>query len=843
MHRKSPKANPPIAFDISVRELVEFSMRRGDLGSGPRFLSPARALEGTRGHQKLQASRPAHYEAEIPLKWSLQKDRFTLNLRGRIDGAIETPEGWMLEEIKTVTGHWQQKASALHWAQLKIYGGMWHTTRPPGPLKLRLTYYHLEEENEHCFEETQGQEEINQFFNQVVESYVDWLDHHVTRCDKRNISLMPLAFPFTKTRTGQQTMLDTVAQLHDQGGVMMVEAPTGIGKTMATLFPSIRALLEKKVRQIVVVTARRPGQQVFQEALNLLERKGARLKSIVLSSRETLCVNGEIACDSATCPKRVGFYDRLHEARKAAVTAETCLLDSPALRAIGDTHQVCPHALSMELVPWMDVMVGDYNYAFDPGTQLGTLFGDDATRKHPIILLVDESHNLADRGREMHSQRMDTSTWAPVEVWLRKEDPRLAQGLRNFRKKLRTVFKHKSTTDPHPSSDTTLEQTELFSFEPTHVDPKPLQQVKIDRWISADLACTRTFPDSWEKPLKHLLKMLETLLEKGLEGKRQQEGLQLYFSLHQLYRVAHDSSEKHQIIIRRQGGEIVLHRFCLDPSEALASTWKRAWSTLFFSATLSPHDYYRRILGIPDQAEVLQLPTPFSRTQWEVLLHCGIATTYRQRPFTYEAVAEVIHALQSSRQGNYLVFFPSYSYLENVAGLFRNHLISTGADPDILMQQSRDMNETSRHAFLKAFGTVNGNHRVGFAVMGGIFGEGIDLVGERLIGVAVVGVGLPQVCLERDLIRDHFDTDPGRGFDFAYRYPGMNRVMQAMGRLIRSEQDQGMAVLIDSRLRQPAYASLLPSHWPLHILRSTRDVTKLAKAFWQKRQGTSAGES
>lgn len=818
------------SFDISVRELVEFVLRRGDLRTGVAFTSPKRALQGTLGHQKLQSSRPENYQAEVALTLETVRPNFKLTLRGRIDGMKKTPEEIFLEEIKTVTGDWSQKPSELHWAQLQIYGGIWNRLHPSMPLHLRLTYFHLETETEHCFDKKQDSPTAKSFLNEVLDVYLQWLDQHVSRSIERDASIQTLAFPFSERRSGQDSMMNSVEQLHRKGEAMMVEAPTGIGKTMASLFPSIKALTGDEIRQLMIVLARTPGQTVFQEALRLLQQKGARIKTLALLARDKVCRNGNTPCDPANCAKRLGHFDRLQDARMAAIHDSPNLLDTSALRKLGKRFSLCPHALAVHLVPWVDIIMGDYNYAFDPGAKLSCFFGDEAPRRSKLALLVDESHNLVDRGREMHSQSILTESWTPTVKWLQKNHPKGATILRELWKAMMGAFKNTGvgTKELKP----TTHQTELFPnqlpIEPTQRSP---EQVKINKRVSAYEIVLDDFPESWGQLMERFLEMTEDWIKASPADKMHADLLELYFEIQGFLKSTRGDNIKHRLILKHQHKHITFHRFCIDPSNELSASWKRAWSTLFFSATLSPSSFYKQLVGLDDSSSTLNLASPFAPSQWKVILHKGIATTFHQRSFTYADVAQVIHSTSMSKSGNYLAFFPSYEYLRQVKKILMSESNSAMTDV-VFLEQTSDMDESARTEFLNAFKQQDEKTRIGFAVMGGIFGEGIDLLGDALIGVVVVGVGLSQVCLERDLIRQHFEEQGTVGFDYAYRFPGINRVMQAAGRLIRSEHDRGVAVLIDQRFNQESYETLLPNDWPVESIHKTTELEPIIKRYW-----------
>ncbi len=831
MDEKASKKNPPFTFEISVRDLVDFVFRRGDLSSGPSFTSPRRALRGTRGHQKLQASRPENYRAEVALNWRIELPDFHLLIRGRIDGVREEPDAIFLEEIKTVTGQWKIKPSKLHWAQLKIYGGIWNRLNPPKEQHLQLTYYDLETETEHHFEETHDGPASESFLQEALNVYLDWLQKHVDRCVARNCSIESLKFPFSTPRKGQDEMIESISHLNQEGGAIMVEAPTGIGKTMASLFPSIKALHKNQVRQLMIVLARTPGQSVFKEALNLLQKKGLKIKTLSLLARDKVCQTEGKTCDLANCKKRLGYFDRLPAARSAAIQDAPDLLDAAALNRLGDEHQICPHALAINLVPWVDIILGDYNYAFDPGAQLSCFFGEEAPRRSRLALLIDEAHNLVDRAREMHSQQIRTENWSPSVKWLHRNQPKAAAILRELWKVMMAMFNERQGDE---NLRPTIHQAELFAdAKPKPAPNKESEATELITRISFNEILLQQIPESWQSLMEQFLELAEDLLNESTDLPIHAELLGLYFEIHGFMKAVLGDGENHRIILKRLHRHIVLHRYCVDPSKDLSVIWRKAWSALFFSATLSPAHFYQTLFDVNKNSDNLKLEPPFDADQWQVIVHQGISTTYRNRAMSYDKIAELIHITALAKQGNYLIFFPSYEYLRSVKESILE-ILEKNSYQLALLVQTPEMNEKDRREYLAAFQKKGQQTQIGLAVMGGIFGEGIDLVGEALIGVVVVGVGLPQVCLERNLIRKHFESQGYDGFDFAYRYPGFNRVMQAVGRLIRTHSDHGLAVIIDQRFRQQTYSQLLPKHWPVKNVQNTIQFQSTVDGFWNE---------
>jgi len=821
-------------FDVSVRALAEFVFRQGDLRTGGGFVSPSRAREGIRGHQVVQSARPDSYQAEVPLEYWAQGPDLDLHLRGRIDGVMETPDGILLEEIKTTLRLQDMEPSWLHLCQIKLYGGMWLKLGRPGPIQLRLTYYHLESGQERSHDLSLSKEELEGCLQQALDTYLKWLKGYLDHCRHRDRQLERLAFPFSSRRKGQVAMMEAVEALHRQGGSLMIEAPTGIGKTIATLLPTLKAMAKGHIRQCLILTASGPGQLAFEDALQHLGQGNLPLNSLGLTAQEKTCLHQGGPCDPQLCQRRIGYYDRLPHARQEALE-KNAHLNTESLRQLADQHDLCPHALGLDLAPWTDLIMGDYHYGFHPAASLDYLFGEEAPRKSAIALLVDEAHNLAERGRAMHSQQLDTHTWGVAMETMKAWDPVARNLLRALWKGWMALLQGKKPESHGRSTEPQWVQDELFHKPVTQQamrhgdDDQPRDW--IERRLDPNTLLLNDLPTSWTQLMATFLERSETFLS----GQNRVEGAsawtQLYFECHRMLKQLKADGTHHRLILKREGSHCILHRFCVDPSADLLHSWSKARATLFFSATLSPEKYHRRLLGVPPSSRCLRLESPFETNQWQVLVHKGIETTYRRREATYKKVVESLQTMVQGQPGNYLVFFPSYDYLEAI------HHLWLKADPAksiITRLQTPDMTLEERQQFLKSFTSKPHGTQLGFAIMGGIFGEGIDLAGSRLIGVTVVGVGLPQIGLERDLIRDYFENLEGDGFDFAYTYPGFNRVMQAVGRLIRSPEDRGLALILDQRYGQESYRQLIPHHWPTCWLETGTQLEAATHAFWEQ---------
>ena len=787
-----PTSNPPRprrALSVSVRELVEFVLRSGDLAGERGFASPSRALEGTRGHQRVQKSRPEGYRTEVPVSHCLEADGFVLEVRGRIDGVMESDAGVMIEEIKSVRAPWNGTPNPLHWAQARIYAFLLFHAMPPRMVELRLTYLELESNqlNEHA-QELQWQE-IAQFFAEITGRYMEWLERQVQWLGVRDESIGRLEFPYPQFRPGQEGLVARVGSVLTGGGTLLVEAPTGIGKTLSVLHPAVCALGLGKVEKVFYFTATTVGRRSAESALDTMRGGGLRARSLALTARQRICFNEGGECDPRVCPYALGYYDRMREALRELLEHEA--LTTTVVQDVARRRQVCPHALASDATEWVDVIVGDYNYLFDPDVQLKRFFSEGG----PFALLIDEAHNLVDRAREMFSATLQRSDLDGLKESFEMEMPGAAVLLIELVKQLSALARLAK-----PDAD--------FPAVPSSVlkeQPKEL------------LALVNT-----------ILGELEERLARGVESLFGAPLLEGYFRLLGFARVADQYDQAYVTIVEAVPRNPRVRLFCLDPSNRIQKVLRSGKAAVFFSGTLSPVEYFQRILCGPGGGEVIRLDSPFPSENFRVLVMDRIATTFRQREATCGAVARSIRALIQGRVGNYLIFFPSYTYLNRVHDEFL-----TLKEPVTVALQRPAMSEADRDGFIQKFHEVHHQSLVGFAVMGGLFGEGIDLAGERLVGAVVVGVGLPQVSLERELIRRHFDVDCDAGYEFAYTFPGMNRVLQAAGRVIRSETDRGILLLIDARFGHARYRELAPPWWERRFLKDAGQVLEHAKQFWQ----------
>ena len=795
-----------------MRDLVEFVLRQGDLGGAREFVGSDRALAGIRGHQKIQRSRPTGYLTELPLEYQVETEEFTLLIRGRIDGLLVTSQQVLLEEIKTVQGTWDHQADPLHWAQAKFYAFIHAKEHSLAGLVVQLVYLELPAGQVTEFRQTIPFNELSDFFATTTAMYVDWLRERHHWCLARNASITTLAFPFPAYRPGQRELAVAAYRVLANGGRLFLAAPTGIGKTISVLFPAVKALGGGKIERIYYLTARTVGRAIAEKALADLRRVGLKLRAVTLTAKEKVCVRNGHPCDPMTCPLARGYYDRLRPAVREALAQEE--ITRPVLEALGQKHQVCPYELSLDVSVWTDAVVCDYNYIFDPQVYLRQHFEDDGGA---YAFLVDEAHNLVDRAREMFSAELDGREILEVKRAIKPAVPRCAKALTQLHTAMRRLGTSAQSSDESAEASDPSVELNLF----------PTKAATI-RNEADGVSTSPEFPDSLIEPLETALDEAEIWLVKNQPAGFREALLSLYFQLHSFRRTAEVYDERFVTLIESTPA-MKVRLFCLDPSLLLRKALARGQSAIFFSATLTPMDYYRTLLGGAPEDPVLQLSSPFPPENLAVLVQDRIQTNFKGRADSLGEVVEAIGTLVQGRRGNYLVYFPSYQYLHDTLRAFQVRHPSV----TVLIQRP-GMAELERDAFLAAFSSEHGETLVGFAVLGGIFGEGIDLVGERLIGAVIVGVGLPQLCVERDLIRDYFQQQNAAGFDYAYTFPGMNRVLQAVGRVIRSDTDRGVVLLVDSRFGEARYRRLFPPWWRFLRVRHAAALGEAVSIFWDQ---------
>ncbi len=776
----SPSAcAPPLA--VAVRALCEFTARSGDLDL--RFTPSPTALEGILGHQRVTGRRPAGYEAEIALQSSFDG----LAVRGRADGFDPTRR--RLEEIKTHRGDLARQPAnhrALHWAQLKVYGWLLCEARGFDRLNLALVYFDLGTQEETVFEQAWQAQDLRAFFEDQCRRFIGWAGQEAAHRAARDAALAQLPFPHPDFRPGQRALAEAVWRAARRGCDLMAQAPTGIGKTVGTLFPLLRAAPAERLDKLFFLAARTPGRQLALDALARLRGGDAPppagaapavpLRVLELTARDKACEHPDKACHGESCPLARGFWDRLPAARAQALAAPA--MDQAGLREAALAHGVCPYWLSHELAQWADVVVGDYNYFFDTSALLHALAAD---REWRCAVLVDEAHNLVERGRQMYTASLHDLP------------------LRGLRKRAPAPLKKPLDRLVRAWRDAVRGQEVAYASH----DTLPGRLVQAMQQACAELA-------DWLA--EHPAGRTGTGVgDPGDPAGDQAGDLQaFYFDLLAFTRLAERFGDHSVFDVTRQGAhtkpatELCIRN--LVPAPHLAPRFATAHATVLFSATLGPADFYRDTLGLPAATPWVEADSPFDAGQLAVRLVPDISTRWADRARSVGPIADLVAAQYAQAPGNYLAFFSSYDYLEAVAGRLAQ------AHPQVPQwRQVAGMREADRKEFLARF--APGGQGVGFAVLGGSFGEGIDLPGDRLVGAFIATLGLPQVNPVNERMKQRLQAAFGAGFDYAYLYPGLRKVVQAAGRVIRTREDRGVVWLIDDRFCRPQVRALLPAWW------------------------------
>ncbi|NVZ24278.1 ATP-dependent DNA helicase [Pseudomonas gingeri] len=747
-----------MSYSVAVRALCEFTAKTGDLDL--RFTPSPTALEGIVGHRIVAARRSEGYRAEL----ALEGHYLGLRVRGRADGY--DPAQNQLEEIKTYRGDLASQPAnhrQLHWAQARIYGWLACEHLQLAEINLALVYFDILSEKETLLRETWTAADLKVFFERQCSLFLHWADQETAHRSARDQAAQALAFPHGDFRPGQRSLAETVYKAVSTGRCLMAQAPTGIGKTIGTLFPMLKALAPQQLDKVFFLTAKTPGRQLALDAARVLHDSspGLPLRVLELVARDKACEHPDKACHGDACPLARGFYDRLPAARQAA--AAVALLDRQALREIALAHGICPYYLSQEMARWADWVVADYNYYFDFSA---LLFGLAQANQWRVATLVDEAHNLVERGRQMYSASLDQYHLGQ----LRQNAPEpLKKSLQRLNREWNALHK---------------EQVAIYQASaqaPT-------------RLLQAMSLCISAMGDYLnEHP-------------QGVDAELQA----FYFDLLQFTRVG-ELFDEHFIfdISLREHGRRRLSQLCLRnvvPAAFIRPRLTAARSSVLFSATLSPRHYYADLLGLPADTAWIDVESPFRREQLELRVVSEISTRFVHRQASLAPIVELLAGQFAQRPGNYLAFFSSFDYLQQVVQLLAER------HPRIaLWQQERRMEEGQRQAFLEQF--TEHSQGIGFAVLGGAFGEGIDLPGQRLIGAFIATLGLPQLNPVNEQIKQRMAALFGSGYDYTYLYPGLQKVVQAAGRVIRSQQDHGVVMLIDDRFAEAGVRQLLPRWW------------------------------
>jgi len=755
-----PAVEPGVGYSVAVRAMCEFTAKVGDLDL--RFTPSPSAQEGIAGHRTVSARRDPQYQSEVALSGSFHE----LTVRGRADGYDATLN--QLEEVKTYRGDLDAMPDnhrQLHWAQAKVYGWLICQQLRLPEVTVALVYFNIVNEQETLIRERCTAAQLQAFFEAQCTVFLDWARQEMTHVQARNQALTELKFPHPDFRSGQRVLAESVYKAVSTGRCLMAQAPTGIGKTIGTVFPMLKAAPSQKLDKVFFLTAKTPGRRLALDALSVIGCSAPQLKLRVLElvARDKACEYPTNACNGDSCPLAKGFYDRLPAARSEALVEPW--LDQAGLREVALRHQVCPYYLSQELARWSDVVIADYNYYFDLS---GLLFGLCQFNQWRVAVLVDEAHNMVERARQMYSASLDQ--YSMNQVRLTAPEP-LKKALQRLNREWNAL--HKDQVAPY----------QAYPGTPA-------------KFLASLNLCVAAFGDYFnDHPL-------------AANGELQS----FYFEAIQFGRIAELFDEHYLFdISKRDLGKKALSRMTLRnvvPAGFIRPRLTTARSTVLFSATLNPRHYYRDLLGLPDTTAWVDVESPFQRSQLDVHIVSRISTRYTHRQASLAPIVELMAEQFQARPGNYLAFFSSFDYLQQVAELM------AATHPQIPMwQQSRGMAEADRQAFLDRF--TSQSQGIGFAVLGGAFGEGIDLPGARLIGAFIATLGLAQINPINEQLKQRMSLLFGAGYDYTYLYPGMQKVVQAAGRVIRGQEDRGVVMLIDDRFAERKIQQLLPAWWQL----------------------------
>jgi len=758
-----------VIIKLSVRELVEDTLLSGSITS--MGFGTSKTLEGMKAHKQIQKSRGENYKPEVIVNITYHQDDFVLEIGGRIDGVYVDEGVVVIEEIKTTSvslDSIQKDFNRIHVAQGEIYAYIYAKLNSLEWIRLRITYHHRESGENLSFYHDYSFRELENFFLATVNDYLQWTSSMFSWAITRDSSLASLDFPFMEFRKGQKTLVSQVYKAIENGERLFVQAPTGTGKTMATIFPSLKALGKGQTSKIFYLTAKTITRSIGENALNILYNKGMRLKSITITAKEKVCPCPELFCMPEECEYAKGYYDRIKAAIKRIFLVD--VWDKNTIEEYSKEFQVCPFEFSLDLSIWADIVICDYNYAFDPRVRLKRFFSET---NMDFTLLIDEAHNLVDRGREMFSASLKKSSFLKLMKKSKTLNPSLLKSIREI---------NRYFIDLRKVLDEEKQQFVVSDFEKT-----------INSLIPYLIRFTY---------------LAAGYLEKDYTKENKEDLLSTYFECLNFLNISDIFDDKYQTYFEKADKDINLKLFCIDPSSLLRVCMNKTKSVIFFSATLTPVIYYKNLLGGDVADNAILINSPFPPENLSVIVAQNISTKFVNRSKTLDSVVSLLHSMVSTKKGNYLAYFPSYKYLNDCLELFS----TIYPDIKVVLQES-NMSEEERGLFLDNFKEENLNSLLGFAVMGGVFGEGIDLFGDKLIGAAIVGVGLPQICTERELIKEHFQKTIKKGFEYSYVFPGMNKVLQAAGRVIRTERDKGVVFLIDERFAQYSYKKLFPRHW------------------------------
>lgn len=773
---------------ISVRSLVEFILREGDIDnrvSGS--MEKDAMLLGGKIHRKIQSRMGTNYTAEVPLKIQMPCDGFVLQIEGRADGVLKDDGKVLIDEIKGILRSLEHLEAPVpvHLAQAKCYAYIYAVQNSLKCIDVQMTYCQMETEEIRRFCQEFEFQELQTWFQDLVTQYEKWAKFEIEWRNVRNDSIRQIEFPFPY-REGQRDLVASVYRTILRKKKLFIQAPTGVGKTMATVFPAVRAMGEGLGEKIFYLTAKTIMRTVAEQAFSLLKEKGLLYKTITLTAKEKICFCEEAECNPDACPYAKGHFDRVNDAVFDLIT-HSGDWSREVLEEQAKKYMVCPFEMSLDVSNWADAVICDYNYAFDPQAHLKRFFSESG--KGEYLFLIDEAHNLVERGREMYSASLYKEDLLEVRKLVKAEDPKLAKRLSECNQQFLELKRE-------------CEHYQILKSV-SHIALK----------------------------LMNVLSKLEDYLEECKDAEKKKRVLDFYFAVRSFLNI-HDIMDENYVIFSEmmEDGRFQIKLFCVNPAANLQNYLEQGSSTIFFSATLLPVHYYKKLLSVEKDDYAVYAHSSFPQENKFLFIGTDVSTRYTRRgESTYQRFARYIAVMAEQKKGNYMAFFPSYRFLEEVHTCF---LECVDHEVDSICQVSY-MDEEQREEFLEEFEREREKSLVAFCVMGGIFSEGIDLTDDKLIGAVIAGTGLPQVCTEREILKQYFNAADMDGFDYAYLYPGMNKVLQSAGRVIRTESDRGVILLLDDRFRAMRYREVFPREWQQYQLGSVKNLEQEIRTFWE----------
>ena len=771
---------------ISVRNFVEFLLRSGDIDNR-RTASPETAMqEGSRIHRMIQRSMGTEYAAEVPMIHKVECEGYQVSIEGRADGVIDgTPV--VIDEIKSTYKDlsYLTKPDSVHLAQAKCYAYFYAERMCLSEISVRMTYCNIDTEELKYFHENYTYEEIRDWFLELFAEYKKWADFQFEWKNKRQNSIKEVEFPFSY-REGQKELVTYVYQTIYHKRKLFIQAPTGVGKTISTVFPAIKAVGEEKADKIFYLTAKTITRTVATNTIDILREKGLKYKSVVLTAKDKICFMEETECNPQTCPYAKGHFDRINQAMYELLIKEDSF-DRETIEQYAKKHCVCPFEMALDMSLFADMIICDYNYVFDPYVYLRRFFTEGI--KGPYLFLMDEAHNLVERGREMYSATLKKEDFLEMKGIMKTHSMAIARQLERCNKELLVLKKE------------------------------------------CDGARILESCGSFTMALSRLHSTISKYLEDNDDSPVRKEILEFYFEISRFLDVSEVLDDNYVIYTQLlSDGSFIIRQYCVEPSKRLQECMDRGISSILFSATFLPIQYYKNLLGGTKEDYEVYAHSTFEPHKCKILVGNQVTSKYTRRGADeYDRIASYIHELTKAKKGNYLVFFPSHLFLEQVYLSYLTQYENIGVS---CLTQSEHMSEQDREEFLAKFEETGDGTLLGFCVLGGIFSEGIDLTEDKLIGAIIVGTGLPQVCFERELLKEYFDNRGQNGFDYAYKYPGMNKVLQAGGRVIRTTEDVGMIALLDERFLDISYKKMFPKEWEHFQVAAVSNCQSILKEFW-----------